>query len=205
MVLVRLGEPRAAETPFEVNVTGWPAAASCDQLVPRSWQKALCSPQLSGISYPTSFLIYRSVAHYPGAKLTAHFHGCHLREGLGFLPRLSSSLTFWQAAGQNYLGTCISVCTLKSSFATATHGRKGQWMSNWARRDFYVNAAMSMCFLSSTFRKKKKPLCIYNQLFWESSCNSNGKLSVVKKHIVTNNKKLVESRACNSNKLNMPS
>lgn len=155
MVLVRLGEPRAAETPFEVNVTGWPAAASCDQLVPRSWQKALCSPQLSGISYPTSFLIYRSVAHYPGAKLTAHFHGCHLREGLGFLPRLSSSLTFWQAAGQNYLGTCISVCTLKSSFATATHGRKGQWMSNWARRDFYVNAAMSMCFLSSTFSKKK--------------------------------------------------
>lgn len=121
---------RSAETPFEVNVTGWPTVASCDQLVPCSWQKALSSPQLSGISYPTSFLIYRSVVHYPGAKLTAHFHGCHLRERLGFLPQLSSSLTFWQAAGQNYLGTCISVCTLKSSFATATHGRKGQWMSN---------------------------------------------------------------------------
>lgn len=67
---------------------------------------------------------------------------------------------------------------------------------------------MSKCFLSSIFRRKKnqqKTLCIYNQLFWESSCNSNGKLSLVKKHIVTNNKKLVESRACDSNELNMAS
>lgn len=61
-----------------------------------------------------------------------------------------------------------------------------------------------MCFLSSMFRKKKR-LCIYNRLFWESSCNSNGKLNIVKEHIVMNNKKLVESSACGSNELNMPS
>lgn len=52
---------------------------------------------------------------------------------------------------------------------------------------------------------QKKRLCIYNQLFWESSCNSNGKLNLVKEHIVMNNKKLVESSACDSDELNKPS
>lgn len=62
MVLVSLGEPIAAEHPFEVNVPGWSAVASWDLSTPCSWQKALSSPWLSGINYffatsPTSFLI----------------------------------------------------------------------------------------------------------------------------------------------------
>lgn len=65
-MLVSLGEPIAAEHPFEVNVTGWSVVASWELSIPRSRPKALSSPWLSGISYffatfPTSFLIYFSI------------------------------------------------------------------------------------------------------------------------------------------------